>query len=87
MAGCVQLVPHVTQTGVNTYHLKTSGSSVASMSTLENKLDKKAEDICKGKGYEKVSEDQSLKKSNAYTQGLIVPVGQIFAERNIKCNE
>lgn len=87
LVGCVQLVPNVKQTSPNTYYLKTNGSAMASFSTLQGKLERKAESICKGKGYQKIDEDKSFKQSTAYTAGMAVPVGQIFAEMNIKCNE
>lgn len=51
----------------NPYFLKTNGSALASPSTLTNKLNKKADALCNGKGYEKLSDDLSLKKSTAYT--------------------
>lgn len=87
LVGCVQLVPNVKQTSPNNYYLKTNGSAMASFSTLQGKLDRKAESICKGKGYQKIDEDKSFKQSTAYTAGMAIPVGQIFAEMNIKCNE
>ncbi|MEN4981564.1 MULTISPECIES: hypothetical protein [Acinetobacter] len=86
--GCVQLIPTVKKTGENTYFLKTNGSALASPNRLTNKLNKKADTLCKGKGYEKLSDDLSLKKSMAYTtQAGPVPVGQITATLNIKCND
>ncbi|WP_436897732.1 hypothetical protein [Acinetobacter gyllenbergii] len=88
LVGCVQLIPSVTKTSENTYFLKTNGSAMASPNTLTNKLNKKADALCKGKGYEKLSDDLSLKKSMAYTtQAGPVPVGQITATLNIKCND
>lgn len=88
LVGCVQLIPSVKKTGENTYFLKTNGSALASPSTLTNKLNKKADALCNGKGYEKLSDDLSLKNSVAYTtQAGLVPVGQITATLNIKCND
>lgn len=87
LIGCIQVVPKVTSTGPNTYLLSERGSGMASKSRLENKLIKKAEKVCQSKGYTKLNDSVDVKHSNAYTQGMVVPVSMVTIQMNIKCNE
>jgi hypothetical protein len=89
LTGCVQMLsPAVMPVGPNTYLLQTQGNAFASASSMQAKLYKKANEVCKGKGFENLSEKSGVNTGDVYTgSGVVRDVSVSTTLLEIKCND
>ena len=60
----------------------------ASDRSMKNKLNNKANEVCKGKGFENLSQNTDLTNGNVYTaNGMVVPVSISTTQMKVKCND
>ncbi len=89
LAGCVQMLsPVVMPVAPHTYLLQTQGNAFASADSMQAKLYKKADEVCKGKGFENLSEKSGVSEGDVYTgKSVVKDVSISTTLLEIKCNE
>lgn len=89
LVGCVQMLsPVVMPVAPNTYLLQTQGNAFASADSMQAKLYKKADEVCKGKGFENLSEKSGVSYGDVYTgKSVVKDVSISTTLLEIKCNE
>lgn len=90
LVGCVQMFsPAVMPVAPNTYLLQTQGNAFASAGSMQAKLYKKADEVCKGKGFENLSENTGVTKGDIYTGNGVIKDATTLSTTllKIKCND
>lgn len=88
LTGCVQMFPAtVADMGNGVYSLNAQSNAFGSRSALNAKLERKAEQVCKGKGYEQVNQVSGTNHDTVFTSGMLVPVSIKSNSLIIKCKD
>ncbi|EPF72157.1 hypothetical protein [Acinetobacter rudis] len=88
LTGCLQMFsPVVGEMSPGVYQLQAQSNAFGSAKALREKLLKKAETICNGKGFEELSSNHATKRDVVYNMGLVVPVSSKSAVMQIKCKD
>lgn len=80
--------PTVAETQLGVYMLHAQSNAFGSRAALREKLLKKAEVVCKGKGFDELNANNQITNNHtAYNMGMVIPVSTKAAVMNIKCKE
>jgi hypothetical protein len=88
LTGCAQMFParHV-ELGPGTYKLEASGNMLASVQSLLEKIDQKADKLCGAGNFTyKDDGDFSTPRSPAYVNGVDIGASYQVVRREIACN-
>lgn len=89
LTGCLQMLsPTVGDFGSGIYQINTQSNAFGSNKAMRAKLVKKADELCKGKGFDELDgNDNIISNSTAYTNGMIIPVSTKASYMKIKCKD
>ena len=89
LTGCLQMLsPTVGDFGSGVYQINTQSNIFGSNKAMRAKLVKKADELCKGKGFDELDgNDNIISDSKAYANGMIIPVSTKASYMKIKCKD
>ncbi|WP_111848359.1 hypothetical protein [Acinetobacter baumannii] len=89
LSGCLQMFSAtVAEINSGVYRLHAQGNAFGSRDALRSKLNYKAEEICKDKGFDELDSNNSIiNHHKAYESGLLIPVNTKAAIMTIKCKD
>ncbi|WP_173911810.1 hypothetical protein [Acinetobacter sp. Marseille-Q1618] len=88
LTGCLQMFPPtVADMGQGVYNLNAQSNAFGSRSELRAKLERKAQEVCKGKGFEEVNQVNGTKYDTIFNSGIFVPVSTKSSSLIIRCKD
>ncbi len=88
LQGCAQMIPaKATRIESGVYMLQATGNMFASTDSLRKKVDKKAESVCAGKGFDDLSSNAQWQNQQFYNVGVVMSAGYQIFNKRIKCKE
>ncbi|WP_332604829.1 hypothetical protein [Acinetobacter sp. ESBL14] len=89
LTGCLQMLsPTVGDFGSGVYEITTQSNIFGSNKAMRAKLLKKADAICKGKGFNELDgKDNIMTNMNLLNGGSLIPVSTKASYMKIKCKE
>lgn len=89
LSGCLQMLsPTVGDFGSGVFQINTQSNIFGSNKAMRAKLVKKADELCKGKGFNELDgNDNIISDSKVYTNGMMLAVSTKASYMKIKCKE
>ncbi|SDY72436.1 hypothetical protein [Acinetobacter kyonggiensis] len=89
LTGCLQMLsPTVGDFGSGVYQINTQSNAFGSSKAMRTKLLKKADELCKGKGFDELDGNNNIiNNMNVYNAGMVIPVSTKASYMKIKCKD
>ena len=88
LQGCAQMFPaHATKLDSGVYMIQSTGNLFASNESMQNKVDKKAENICQGKGFTDLGGKIQAHNQPIYVSGIVTTSSYKTFNKTIQCND
>ncbi|NAR78060.1 hypothetical protein GPS55_16065 [Acinetobacter haemolyticus] len=89
LTGCLQMLsPTVGDFGSGVYQINTQSNVFGSNKAMRAKLLRKADELCKGKGFDELDgNDNIITNMNVYNGGAVIPVSTKASYMKIKCKD
>ena len=87
LTGCAQMVPaQATKLNTGNYMIQTTSNMFGSNRSMEDKVNKKAELVCEGKGFSEVGNNLQIHNQTMYTAQVVTTGSFKVLNKIIKCN-
>lgn len=87
LIGCAQMFPaQATKLENGNYMIQTTSNILGSNEAMENKVNKKAETVCAGKGFSEINNNHQTHSQQIYTAQVITTGTYKTFNKTIKCN-
>ncbi len=87
LTGCAQMVPaQATKLNTGNYMIQTTSNIFGSNQAMEDKVNKKAELVCEGKGFSEVGNNLQTHSQTIYMSQVVTTGSFKVLNKTIKCN-